>query len=98
MTESSAGRQSRSRPAGQVMEDGLFLRLFTLADHAAVPPDSKLYLSGAGVNTIWLQEIPGRLSPLWLAALVRIPWNMTSEQLPILVRALDANRNPVGPD
>jgi len=31
-----------------------------LADHAAVPPDGKLYVLGGGINMLGMPEIPGR--------------------------------------
>ena len=31
-----------------------------LADHAAVPPDGKLYVLGGGINTLGVPEIPAR--------------------------------------
>jgi hypothetical protein len=33
-----------------------------LADHAAVPPDGKLYVLGGGINTLGLPAIPGRVA------------------------------------
>ncbi len=93
---------ARHTPRGDApvegMGDRLELRVFTLADHAATPPDGKLYINGAGVEQMFLQQIPGALGPLWLAIRVRVPWNMTSEQMSLTIRALDADRNPVGPD
>ena len=31
-----------------------------LADHAAVPPDGKLYVLGGGINMLGIPQIPGR--------------------------------------
>jgi hypothetical protein len=31
-----------------------------LADHAAVPPDGKLYVLGGGINMLVIPELPGR--------------------------------------
>lgn len=78
--------------------DELELRVFTLADHAVVPPDGKLYMNGGGVDQMYLPEIPGTLGSLSLAIRVRIPWRMTSELLHVQVRALSDDREPVGPD
>lgn len=91
-------RRRRSSQAQDAAHDRLELRIFTLADHAVVPPDGKLYMNGGGVDRMGLQQIPGGLGPLTLAIRVRVPWRMTSDKLPLLVRILDADRNPVGPD
>ena len=91
-------RRSRGDPAEEVAQDRPEVRIFTLADHAATPPDGKLYISGAGVGQMWLPQIPGPLGPLWLVVRIRVPWHMTSEELPVRVRLLDADRKPVGPD
>jgi hypothetical protein len=92
--------QSRAPSTQQsgVPGDELLLRVFTLADHAATPPDGKLYISGGGVDRQTVQEVPGQLGQLWLAIRIRVPWHMTSETLHLLLRVLDADRNPVGPD
>lgn len=38
------------------------------------------------------------LGPLSLAIRVRVPWHLTSEPLTLVVRVVDADRKPVGPD
>lgn len=81
-----------------VMSDRIEVRIFTLADHVATPPDGKMYISGAGVDQMFLTQIPGTLGPLGLAVRLRIPWEMTSERLSVRVRALSAGREPAGPD
>src|SRR5205807_9655081 len=43
-------------------------------------------------------QIPGGLGPLSLAIRIRVPWRMTSDTVPLLVRVLDGDRNPMGPD
>lgn len=93
-----APRRRRATPSPDAAHDSLVLRIFTLADHAVVPPDGKLYMNGGGVDRMGLQQVPGGLGPLTLAIRVRVPWRMTSDTLPLLVRILDADRNPVGPD
>lgn len=82
----------------QAANDRLEVRIFTLADHVAVPPDGKLYISGGGVDQMFLTEIPGALGPLSLAIRLRVPWHMTSERIAVRLRALDADRSPAGPD
>ena len=78
--------------------DELEVRVFTLADHVAGPPDGKLYINGGGVDTLTLSQIPGIINvPLGLAVRIRIPWRMTSDTLPFQIRVLDADRNPIGP-
>jgi hypothetical protein len=85
-------------PEGEVARDELEVRIFTLADHVAGPPDGKLYINGAGVDTLNLPQIPGAINvPLGLAVRIRIPWRMTSDTLPFQLQILDADRNPVGP-
>lgn len=91
-------RRRRGAQPPEAAHDRLELRIFTLADHAVVPPDGKLYMNGGGVDRMGLQQIPGGLGPLSLAIRVRVPWRMTSDTMPLLVRVLDADRNPVGPD
>jgi hypothetical protein len=78
--------------------DELLVRVFTLADHAVTPPDGKLYMNGGGVDQMLMQQIPGGLGPLSMAIRIRIPWHMTSELLNIQLRALNADRQPVGQD
>ena len=82
----------------QGANDRLEIRIFTLADHVATPPDGKMYISGGGVDQTFLPEMPGALGPLSLAIRFRVPWNMTSERIPVEVRALDSDLKPVGPD
>jgi hypothetical protein len=81
-----------------IEDDRLEVRVFTLADWAATPPDGKLYMGGGGVSSVHISPLPGALPPLHLAVRVRVPWQLTSERLPFIVRLLDADRRPVGPD
>lgn len=91
--EQSGGAQDTG-----LMRDELLVRVFTLADHAVTPPDSKLYMNGGGVDNMLMQHIPGGLGPLSMAIRIRIPWHMTSERLNIQLRVLNADRRPIGPD
>jgi hypothetical protein len=79
-------------------EDGLEVRMFVLADWAAIPPDGKLYIGGAGISSVKLELLPGVLPPLHLVVRIRVPWQLTSEPLPFSVRLLDADRQPLGLD
>ena len=79
-------------------DDRLEVRVFTLADWAAVPPDGKLYLGGGGISAVHVDPLPGSLPPLHLAVRVRVPWQLPSEQLAFAVRLLDGDRRPLGPD
>ncbi len=82
-----------------MFEDERFeVRIYTLADWAAIPPDGKLYIGGGSVDQMYVADIPGSLGPLYLAIRVRVPWRFTSQELPIQVRVLDADRNPVAGD
>jgi hypothetical protein len=73
------------------------VRIFTLCDHAALPPDGKLYLHGAGVHQILVPQLPGPLGSLFLVIRVAVPWPLLGEPHTIKVRALDLDRKPVGP-
>jgi hypothetical protein len=90
-------RRARKRTS-DVTGDELIVRIFTLADHATVPPDGKLYIAGGGVDQMFVPQLPGGLGSLALAIRIRVPWHKTSESLTFLVRALDADRKPIGPD
>lgn len=86
-------------PTAEDMQDRFIVRIFTLADHAAALPESgKLYINGAGVDQVFMQQVPGPLPPLWLAIRVRVPWHMTSEPFLLQIRVLNADRKPIGPD
>lgn len=75
------------------------VRMFVIADHATTAPDGKLYLNGAGIDQVIVQHSAPRLpTPLYIALRIRVPWSMTSETLRLRIRALDADRVPVGPD
>ena len=78
--------------------DRLEVRIFTLADYVATPPDGKLYISGGGVDQMMMQEIPGNLGPLALAVRIRVPWHMTSDTVSVQVRALNSDREPIDRD
>ena len=91
-------RRSSPRTGVEIGQDRLLLRVFTLADHAAVSPDGKLYMNGGSVAQMAVQNLPGPLGPLWLAIAIRVPWQMTSEPLTMRLRVLDADRNPIGQD
>jgi len=70
--------EQESPPAGQ-LQDRLAVRIFTLCDHAVVPPDGKLYIHGAGVHTLYAGQIPGPLRSLYLVVRLSIPWHMLGE-------------------
>ncbi len=92
-----SGRRTRELTTS-IAEEQLVVRIFALADHAAVPPDGKLYINGGGVDQMFIPVLPGALGPLSLAIRVRVPWHLTSEPLTLIIRALDADRKPLGPD
>jgi hypothetical protein len=79
------------------LEERLEIRILTLSDHAALPPDGKLYLHGAGVDQMFVQTLPGALGPLFLVLRLQVPWHMLSEQHIVKIRALDPDRKPIGP-
>ncbi len=96
MTSERKPRRRRSTQSD--LGDEMLLRVFTLADYAVTPPDGKLYISGGGIDQMFLQSVPGSLGQLFLALRIRVPWHRTSEVLRLIVRALDADRVPIGPD
>ncbi len=80
------------------LREPVAVRIFTLCDHASVPPDGKVYIHGGGVNQVFLPQFPGPLRPLWLMVRLFIPWSMLGEPHTVKIRALDLDRNPVGPN
>ena len=79
------------------LEAGVAVRIFTLCDHATVPPDGKIYIHGAGVQQLFLPQIPGPLRNLFLVVRLSVPWQMLGEPHTVRIRALDPDRQPVGP-
>jgi len=79
------------------LQDRVAVRIFTLCDHAAVPPDGKIYIHGGGVHQLFVPQIPGPLRTLFLMVRLSIPWHMLGEPHTVRIRALDLDRNPVGP-
>jgi hypothetical protein len=77
--------------------DRIEVRIFTLCDHATVPPDGKIYMHGAGINQMFLAQMPGPLRALFLVVRLSIPWRMLGEPHTVRIRALDPDRTPVGP-
>jgi hypothetical protein len=83
-------------PAAQ-LHDHVAVRIFTVCDHATVPPDGKVYMHGGGVNQVFVPQLPGQIRSLWLMVRLSIPWHMLGEPHTIRIRALDLDRNPIGP-
>jgi len=79
------------------LQDRLAVRIFTLCDHAVVPPDGKIYIHGAGVHTLYAGQIPGPLRSLYLVVRLSIPWHMLGEPHTVKIQALDLDRKPVSP-
>ena len=79
------------------VQDGVAIRIFTLCDHATVPPDGKIYMHGAGVHQLFVPQIPGPLRTLFLVVRLSIPWHMLGEPHTVRIRALDLDRKPIGP-
>lgn len=78
-------------------QEQVAVRIFTLCDHATVPPDGKLYMHGAGIHQLYVAQIPGPLRALFLVVRLSIPWHMLGEPHTVTIRALDLDRNAVGP-
>ena len=79
------------------LQDGVAIRIFTLCDHATVPPDGKIYMHGAGVHQLFVPHIPGPLRTLFLVVRLSIPWHMLGEPHTVKIRALDLDRVSIGP-
>jgi hypothetical protein len=83
--------------APEQLTDRVAVRIFTLCDHAAVPPDGKIYINGAGVQQLFLPQIPGPLRTLFLVVRLSIPWHMLGEPHTVRIRGLDLDRVAIGP-
>src|SRR3981081_2738109 len=79
------------------LQDRVAVRIFTLCDHAAVPPDGKIYIHGGGVHQLFVPQLPGPLRTLFLMVRLSIPWHMLGEPHTVRIRALDLDRVAVGP-
>jgi hypothetical protein len=79
------------------LQDTIAIRIFLLCDHAAVPPDNKIYINGGGVHQVFLPQLPAALRSLYLMVRLSIPWHMLGEPHIVRIRALDLDRNPIGP-
>src|SRR5438270_5440465 len=99
MTDQDGVRPRRRRaPREESPGGGVALRIFALADYAAVAPDQKLYLSGANIQNQYASTFPLTLSQLYVAVLIGVPWNLASDPHEIRIRMLDGERHPIGPD
>jgi hypothetical protein len=78
-------------------QERVAVRIFTLCDHATVPPDGKVYIHGGGIHQILAAQIPGPLRALFLVVRLSIPWHMLGEPHTVRIRALDLDRRPIGP-
>jgi Family of unknown function (DUF6941) len=78
-------------------QERVAVRIFTLCDHATVPPDGKIYIHGGGIHQLFAAQIPGPLRALFLVVRLSIPWHMLGEPHTVRIRALDLDRRPVGP-
>jgi hypothetical protein len=83
--------------APEHLQDRLAVRIYTLCDHAVVPPDGKLYINGGGVHTVYVGQIPGPLRSLYLVIRLSVPWHMLGEPHTVKIQALDLDRRPVSP-
>lgn len=79
-------------------QERVAVRIFTLCDHATVPPDGKVYIHGGGIHQLYVAQMPGPLRALFLMVRLSIPWHMLGEPHTVRVRALDLDRRPVGPN
>lgn len=80
-------------------QERMRLRIFTLADHAANPPDAKLYIGGAGVTNLNQSNIPGPiLAPLFIVIRLQVPYLEAGDPHRIVLRMLDGEMQPIGQD
>jgi len=79
-------------------DEHVAVRIFTLCDHATVPPDGKVYIHGGGIHQLYVAQMPGPLRALYLVVRLSIPWHMLGEPHTVRIRALDLDRRPVGPN
>jgi hypothetical protein len=80
-------------------QDRLRLRLFTLADHAATPPDGKIYIGGAGVHNLNQVNIPGPImAPLFVVVRLHFPYLEAGDPHRVRIRILDEEMQPIGQD
>src|SRR5258708_7933130 len=80
------------------LQDRVAVRIFTLCDHASVPPDGKIYINGGGGHQLYVPQNPGPLRALYLVVRLSIPWHMLGEPHTVHLPALELGRPPVGPD
>ncbi len=79
--------------------DRLRVRVFTLADYAATPPDGKLYIGGAGVHQLNLANLPGPLEvPVYLVVRLYVPYLELNDVHHVRIRVLDEDEQPIGLD
>ena len=78
-------------------QERVAVRIFTLCDHATVPPDGKVYIHGGGIHQLYVPQMPGPLRALYLVVRLSIPWHMLGEPHTVRIRVLDLDRNPIGP-
>ncbi len=78
-------------------DERIAVRIFTLCDHATVPPDGKVYIHGGGIHQLYVAHMPGALRALFLVVRLSVPWHMLGEPHTVRIRALDLDRRPVGP-
>lgn len=79
-------------------DEQIAVRIFTLCDHASVPPDGKVYIHGGGIHQLYVPVLPGPLRSLFLVVRLSIPWHMLGEPHTVNIRALDLDRNSVAPN
>jgi hypothetical protein len=63
-----------------------------LADSVVVA-DNKLYVQGAGWDTIFASSFPARHPRLGIGVLLRVPWTLTNQMHVFAVRIVDADEN-----
>ena len=67
-----------------------------LVADAAVVERGKLYIHGAGWDTIWVASLPATHPTMALALLFRIEYSEALKDIPITIDLVDEDDNPIG--
>ena len=80
------------------LQDRAQVRIFTLADYVAEEPSGKLYISGAGLEWTGLPTSENKIQSCYLVIRLAFPRASARPSHAIVVRVLDREGMPVGPD
>ena len=80
------------------LRDRAQVHIFTLADYVAEEQSGKLYISGAGLEWTGLPTSESKIQSCYLVIRLAFPRAFARPNHTIVVRLLDREGNPVGPD